>query len=80
MHDGPGRHMEQEIDCHSTDETAPEVLKAGAPSIILEFLRWLDSESIFLAGDGGPGELVECGRSHSELVTEFMSRGDRSHK
>jgi hypothetical protein len=71
--------MEQETDCHSTDETAPdEALKAGAPSIILEFLRWLDSESISLAGDGGPGELVECGRSHSELVAEFMSRGERS--
>ena len=71
--------MQRETDCHSTDEIAPdEVFKAGAPRIILEFLRWLDSESIFLAGDGGPGELVECGRSHSELVTEFMSRGDKS--
>ena len=53
-------------------------IEAGAPGIILEFLRWLDSKSICLAGAGGAGDLVECGRSHSELVAEFMSRGDRS--
>jgi len=55
-------------------------VEAGALDIILEFLHWLDRKSISLAGDGGPGELVECGRSHSELVAEFMLRGDRSHE
>jgi hypothetical protein len=42
--------------------------------IILEFLQWLDSESISLAGNGYAGELIECGKTHSELVAEFMSQ------
>jgi hypothetical protein len=53
---------------------------AGAPGIILEFLRWFDSESIYLAGDDGPGELIPCGWSKSELIAKFISRGDRSRE